>query len=265
MKILIITVAGMSTRFSQSVGYPCLKCLYHENDPKESLLYRLLHQGVEFDRYIIVGGFLYEELEAALEENFQELRDRIILVKNDHYADFGSCYSLYLALWRIRDMDYDEVIFAEGDLYVDRESFRSVCESPKDVITCCREPILADRSVAFYFDCSCGIHYLYDTGHNRLEIREPFLGIFNSGQIWKFADASRLKEVTASIGREEWKGTNLVPIQKYFGASGLDACHLITFEEWINCNTVSDYRRIPGGRKQEREMIRAGEGPAVWM
>ena len=42
MKVLIITVAGMSTRFSQSVGAPCLKCLYHEGRAKDSLLYRML-------------------------------------------------------------------------------------------------------------------------------------------------------------------------------------------------------------------------------
>lgn len=30
MRILLVTVAGLSSRFSQSVGYPCLKCLYHE-------------------------------------------------------------------------------------------------------------------------------------------------------------------------------------------------------------------------------------------
>lgn len=57
MKVLIITVAGMSTRFSESVGYPCLKCLYYKQDMKESLLYRFLYEYPEFDRYIIVGGF----------------------------------------------------------------------------------------------------------------------------------------------------------------------------------------------------------------
>ena len=56
MKVLIITVAGMSTRFSQSVGAPCLKCLYHEGRAKDSLLYRMLHQDGKFDRYVIVGG-----------------------------------------------------------------------------------------------------------------------------------------------------------------------------------------------------------------
>lgn len=43
MRILLVTVAGLSSRFSQSVGYPCLKCLYHEGESTRTLLYRLTH------------------------------------------------------------------------------------------------------------------------------------------------------------------------------------------------------------------------------
>ena len=60
MRVLIVTVAGSSGRFSESLGYPCLKCLYHENGIKESLLYQMLHQDGDFDCYVVVGGFQYE-------------------------------------------------------------------------------------------------------------------------------------------------------------------------------------------------------------
>lgn len=243
MKVLIITVAGMSGRFSQSLGYPCLKCLYHENSMKDSLLYRMLCQDGEFDCYVIVGGFMYEELEAAVREEFKEFGDKILLVKNDHYADYGSGYSLYLALDKIKDMDFDEAVFAEGDLYVDRDSFRKVFNSPGNVITCSREPILADKAVAFYFDRNYKIHYIYDTAHSALEIGEPFLGIFNSGQVWKFANPKRLREITVSAGERELKGTNLELIQRYFGDLHKDEYNIVTFETWINCNTVSDYKK----------------------
>ena len=59
MKVLIITVAGMSTRFSRSVGKPVIKCLYHNKSLKDSLLYILLERSREFDYFIIVGGYRY--------------------------------------------------------------------------------------------------------------------------------------------------------------------------------------------------------------
>ena len=69
MKILIVTIAGISSRFSESLGYDCLKCLYYENSFEESLLYRMLHQNEHFDLYVLVGGFQYEKLEAAVKKH----------------------------------------------------------------------------------------------------------------------------------------------------------------------------------------------------
>ena len=247
MKILIVTVAGMSSRFSESLGYPCLKCLYNEGGFEESLLYRLVNQPYRFDLYVIVGGFRYEELVRAVRENFKELKDRILLVENRHYAEYGSGYSLYAGLERIRDMEFDEVVFAEGDLFVDGESFQKVCNAPGSVITCSREAILAEKAVVFYTDQAYGIHYLYDTEHRFLEVREPFRGMFHSGQIWKFADRERLYKAVSSIRREEWQGTNLVLVQKYFEMLRREEYEIITFRDWINCNTVSDYRKMKEG------------------
>ena len=241
MKILIVTVAGMSTRFSESVGYPCLKCIYSENGIEDSLLYRMLHQNGDFDYYVVVGGFMYDALEKVIAENFEDIREKILLVKNAHYADYGSGYSLYLAFERIKDMDFCEVVFAEGDLYVDQESFRKIYDNPNNVITCNREAILASKAVAFYFDEGNRVHYIYDTSHNVLEIKEPFLGIYNSGQIWKMADAPRLRRIIASVSEREWQGTNLNFVQKYFGSLDKREYDIITFRQWVNCNTVSDY------------------------
>lgn len=244
MKILIVTVAGLSSRFSESLGYTCLKCLYHEKGIEESLLYRMLHQDVDFDYYIVVGGFRYEDLEAAVGQDFPDLRDKILLVRNLHYADYGSGYSLYLGLKKLLEMDFEEAVFAEGDLYVDRECFRRIYNSPSNVITCSREDILACKAVAYYFDQNYGIHYIYDTAHGSLEIKEPFLGIFNSGQIWKFADAVHLRQSFESLSEKEWQGTNLVFIQRYFGTLEKHEYSVVTFDKWINCNTISDYKKI---------------------
>lgn len=243
MRILIITVAGTSTRFSRSIGKPCLKCLYSPEGFDKSLLYRMIHQEDQFDKYVIVGGYMYDRLKAAVNENFPEYRDRIMLVYNDKYAEYGSGYSLYKGIRAVYGMDFDELVFAEGDLFVDSESFKKICSADKDVITVNREDIMADKAVAFYFDANNKIHYLYDTGHKALRINEPFLSIFNSGQIWKFTKIQYLKEIYKNMSEEEWKGTNLVFIEKYFGGLGRDEYDLVKLNGWINCNTIDDFKR----------------------
>jgi CTP:phosphocholine cytidylyltransferase-like protein len=56
-RTLIITVAGISSRFSKSIGCEVLKCLYKEN-PSPSILEILLSYAKDyFDKIIIVGGY----------------------------------------------------------------------------------------------------------------------------------------------------------------------------------------------------------------
>lgn len=244
MKILIVTVAGMSTRFSKSLGRECVKCLYYKRGFSESLLYRLLHQPVTFDKYIIVGGYRFPELEEAVRREFPAYAEKIVLVNNTRYMTYGSGYSLFCGLMAAMRFPFSEIVFAEGDLYVDATSFAAVCGSGKDVITCNRDPITANRSVAFYFDLQGRVHYIYDTGHSALEIDEPFLEIRNSGQIWKFANAERLKKAVRSLPEESWRETNLVLIQRYFGEMDREQYNVIPLEKWINCNTVEDFNSI---------------------
>lgn len=243
MRIMIITAAGMSERFSKSLGRRCLKCIYYTDHFKESLLYRMVHQESRFDKYIIVGGFMYECLKTEIEQNFTDCIDRIILVRNEKYEEYGSGYSLYMGLQRALEFDFDEIVFAEGDLFVDGNSFRKVVDSDKDVITCNKDAILADKAVAFYFDEKYGIHYIYDTEHCSFRITEPFLGIFNSGQIWKFVQADKVRTVYGEI-KDEWKETNLIFVQKYFQKLNREDYDIIQFEKWINCNTFSDFDKI---------------------
>ena len=244
MKILILTVAGMSTRFSESIGEPCLKCVFYRNNIKESLLYRMLHQNVAFDKYVIVGGYMFEQLKITLEKDFTEFQDKIILVRNERYSDFGSGYSLFLGLRAVIDLDFQEIVFAEGDLYVDGESFQKVCTAANNVITYNNDPILADKAVAFYYDSKYQIHYIYDTQHNELKIREPFIGIFNSGQIWKFAQRERIRDIVKTLTEDEYKKTNLIVIQKYFGSLDREQYDMVELKDWINCNTITDFDKI---------------------
>lgn len=244
MKILIITVAGMSTRFAESLGRTCLKCLYHTRDIRESLLYRMIHQPVVFDKYIIVGGYRFDELCQVIEKDFYDLRHKIILVHNKHYEEYGTGYSLYCGLRIALAMDFDEIVFGEGDLYVDPKTFEKVYSISKNVITSNQEPILAEKAVVFYYDMQNVIHYIYDSSHMALKIDKPFRAIYNSGQIWKFANPKRLRNVFNSLEDKEWYGTNLVFVEKYFQGLECKDYKIIQFKKWKNCNTILDYKSI---------------------
>lgn len=244
MKVLLITVAGMSTRFSESIGNTCLKCIYHEGNREESLLYQLLSCYSGFDKFVIVGGFRYEELCNEIQEHYSEFSNRIVLVENKEYASYGSGYSLFVGLKKAMEFHPDQIVFAEGDLYVDRETFEGVAVSKKPVLTMTTETINAKKSVVFYLDMNYRIHYLYDLSHSALEIREPFVEIGNSGQVWKFINDDRLQESFQSMSEHDWQGTNLVFIQNYFSQLVPDEYEVLKFKKWINCNTISDFRRV---------------------
>lgn len=241
---MIITVAGIASRFSRSISKPCLKCIYYENNIKESLLFHMLYQNSFVDKFVIVGGFKFDELEKVIQTEFHEFHNRIILIENKNYKEYGSGYSLYLGLNAIKNLVYDDLLFAEGDLWVDDNSFNQIWKTKKNVITYNNEIILAKQSVAFYFDFQNYIHYIFDTSHSFFEIKEPFLGIFNSGQIWKFSDQKRIQTVMDRLTPEDWIQTNLKFIQQYFGNLSPEEYSIIQLKQWINCNTIDDFKKI---------------------
>ncbi|MCM1170223.1 MAG: NTP transferase domain-containing protein [Bacteroides sp.] len=251
MKSLIVTVAGKATRFNRDTETETLKCLYTKGDFRDTLLYRLLEASRSFDEMVIVGGFLYEKLENFIYTELKEFQDKITLVYNPHYEDYGSGYSLLKGLESVSP-NAREVLFAEGDLYVDPGSYAKVVKAEGDVITVNREPIYANKAVVFYIDRERKIHYLYDTAHTELFIGEPFSSIFNSGQIWKFGNVNRLQQVAANLTEKQLRGTNLEIIQGYFGDLKADTLQILCFEKWHNCNTVADYDRVYGELKELR-------------
>lgn len=253
-RCLIITVAGMATRFRKSVGHDCLKCLYFEHDFAESILSRLiLAVQEEFDRIIVVGGYRYQQLQAAIALYFKGIQDKICLIQNIHYEDFGSGYSLLLGIHEACLWNVSEIVFAEGDLYVRPEAFQTMCSMDGNIICTNGKTIKASESVAFYLDKNNRIHYIYDTEHGTLEIKEPFREIHNSGQIWKFVDTLRLYKICEQLTEAEKRGTNLVIIQKYFNTAAQGDYQIFHFNDWLNCNTVEDYHRIAELERQQDE------------
>ena len=133
MKYLIITVAGTSTRFNRDTKEDTLKCLYYIDEPQYSLLSQLLKNCGQYDKYIIVGGYLYEKLDKFVKDELSVYGDKLELVYNDHFKDYGSGYSLYKGIEAIKESG--DVTFVEGDLFFMASNFKQVYESAKSVIS----------------------------------------------------------------------------------------------------------------------------------
>ena len=242
MKSLIITVAGMSSRFNKDTKENVLKCLYFEDTPANSLISLQVHKAFDLvDEIIVVGGYKYEDLVQFIRNEMKDVNHMIKLVYNEHYHDYGSGYSLLKGIEAVSDKT-DEIIFIEGDLFFDTDSVVRIITSGKDVISVNNEPILSNKAVALYYDAAGHPHYIYDTSHSCLEIREPFTAIYNSGQMWKFINPARVHEICCSLTAAQEQGTNLEIIQKYFGVLDSSETEIVRVNLWFNCNTVADYR-----------------------
>lgn len=242
MNYLIITVAGTATRFNKDTDKETLKCLFYKGEPKYSLLSQIFANCSLYDKYIIVGGYLFEQLKQFIENELSEYSDKITLIYNEHYNDYGSGYSLYKGIKSITIPGY--ITFVEGDLFFSESDFRPVYDSDIDVITINRDPIYSNKAVALYINTEGSPRYIYDTNHKALMIHEPFTAIFNSGQIWKFTSFDKLLKVIDNLTNDQLRGTNLEIIQAYFSNVNSQDYKLITFNRWYNCNTVADYNFV---------------------
>lgn len=245
-KAAIITVAGISSRFNE--GGPeeekVLKCLFSEGDHRQTLLYNLMDKVRDYDRIIVVGGYRFDDLKNFYDTYLAEEYNNVLLVKNDHYSDLSSGYSLYLGIMEVAGYAHSEVLFVEGDLDVDKESFDRVKASDKNVLTYNHDPIYANKAVVLYRDGDGCYRYAFNSDHGLLKINDPFSCILNSGQIWKFKDMGVLKKAAEDYFREEKKGTNLAIIQRYVDMTDQEAFEVLPLIRWTNCNTREDYRKI---------------------
>lgn len=250
MKIAIITVAGISSRFNKDVPEESkiLKCLYYEENPQETLLYQMLRKLEAYDKVIVVGGYKYTDLEDYVSNSLpKDTVDNVILVNNPHFDDLSSGYSLYLGIKKALDdfSGIEEILFVEGDLDIDNDSFLNVVNSQKNVLTFNYEPIYSNKAVVLYLNGKDEYHYLFNSDHGVLSIDESFKAIFNSGQTWKFNDMELLKIANDNFKENLIEDTNLAIIQKYFDLlESNEDIELIGLRHWVNCNTRNDYKLI---------------------
>lgn len=248
LKIAIITVAGISSRFNKDVpeDEKVLKCLYWEDKPRNTLIYHLIKKVSAYDKIIIVGGFKFQDLIDYISKNIsQTLKDKIMIFNNSHYKDLSSGYSLYIGIKEALNFEnIEEILFVEGDLDIDEDSFLKVLNSNKNVLTINRNPIYSNKSVVLYQDKNDDYHYLFSSDHGLLTLEEPFKAIFNSGQIWKFKNVELLKIATNYFKENIIGDTNLGIIQKYFALVENKEIEIIELKHWVNCNTHEDYKLI---------------------
>ena len=249
LRIVIITVAGVSSRFNKGFAEEdkILKCLYYEENLENTLIYQMLEKTDYADKIVIVGGYKYADLVDYVNNQLpQNLQAKISLVYNDHYSDLSSGYSLYLGIKEALDnfTDIDEILFVEGDLDIDNESFLNVVNSPKNVLTFNYEPIYSNKAVVVYQNENDDYKYLFNSDHGLLKLKEEFKAIFNSGQTWKFQDSDILKIANDNFKENLIEDTNLGIIQKYFDLVDNTEIEIIGLRHWVNCNTRDDYKLI---------------------
>ena len=248
MKVAVITVAGVSSRFNTGIEEEkkCLKAIYTEGDVQDTLLFHLLKKCGFADRIIVVGGYKFEDLKQYIAEQVSEKeKEKIRLLYNECYAGLTSGYSLYLGLEEaFRSSEPDEIVFVEGDLDIDDDSFAEAVNAAGNVLTYQCRTIRASRDVLLYQDGNGAYKYLFSSAHGLLQIQEPFSGIYNSGQLWKFADMEKLKMANRAFYEKDKSETNLLIIQEYIDRIPQEEIRTACLRQWTNCNTREDYKKI---------------------
>ena len=246
MRAAIITIAGISSRFNEGIPEEekTLKAIYTNREIKDKLLYHLVKKCSYADLIVLVGGYRYQQLIEFISDELRESFPQIVSIENKYYTTLSSGYSLYLGIREAIKNNADEILFAEGDLDVDDESFSRIIASDRSVLTYNYEPIYTNKAVILYKGTGNLYQYTFSNSHGMVTISEPFSCIFNSGQIWKFTKTDILKKANDQFYLEEKEGTNLAIIQRYINLISEDMIQLIGLRRWTNCNTREDYQNI---------------------
>ena len=163
MRIAVITIAGISSRFNERIDEEkkVLKCLYTESGKENTLLYHLMKKCSYADNIVLIGGYKFDDLCSLYRNELAEAFPNATLVRNEHFSDLGSGYSLHLGLQEALKSDPSEILFVEGDLDIDDESFKRVVDADRSVLTYTYEPIYANKAVVLYKDDSNSYRYAF--------------------------------------------------------------------------------------------------------
>ena len=241
MKIAVIAVAGVSSRFNENVNEPVLKGIYTTSDYKKTLLYSILKKCNGYDKVILVGGYQYDNLQQYVYSCRDDFSFEIQLVYNPYYQEYGTGYTLKVGLEQCLQGECSEITLIEGDLFFDKLSFERVKRSKKNVVTYSEKAIHSNKAVIAYVNQNKKIKYVFSSNHDAVQIQEPFWEIYNSGQIWKFTNIDRVKKILKESSDSMWIGTNLKFVEEYFEEIAESEREILCIDIWENCNTKDDY------------------------
>lgn len=241
MKIAIIAVAGVSSRFNDNEIEPVLKGIYTTSDYTKTLLYSILKKCNGYDKVILVGGYQYEKLQQYVDSCRDDFSFEIPLVYNPYYQEYGTGYTLKVGLEHCLQGECSEITLIEGDLFFDEQSFERVKMSEKNVVTYSEKAIHSNKAVIAYVNQNKKIKYVFSSNHDAVQIQEPFWELYNSGQIWKFVNIDRVNKILKESEDSMWQETNLKFIEFYFDTIDEVDREIICIDTWENCNTRLDY------------------------
>ena len=111
----IILVAGSGKRIKKLTTNPkCLLKIGNTTILKRNLSF-LLSKGIK--NIFVVVGFEYKKIEKEIFEFNKKNNINISIVHNKKYLTHGNCYSLYLALKKVKN----DIIFFDGDLVYEKK------------------------------------------------------------------------------------------------------------------------------------------------
>lgn len=249
MKDIVITCAGGSVRFSNSV-----KCLAHKSIYKAKNQVRCLLEwqidtalsSKNVNNIIVVVGFLNNWIEEFIKSSYPN-NERITIINNEKWSTTGSNLSMCLGLLACKNTKADSILCVEGDLYASNfkelieypstKGFRSTTNGHSTVVS--NVDVLGiiskeNKSFKTYFEYSRD-HSVF----SKIDY-EKVVMLFPSGQMWEIAtDKIDFDKVSKSAEMFPEK-TNLEVLQLFSINSMLIELTPFPLKDWINCNTISE-------------------------
>lgn len=247
MKNVVITCAGGSTRFSNSVNAPVHKSIYKAKDQVRCLLEWQIDTALSsknVNKIIVVVGFQNTQVEDFVKSTYGN-DERIVIVNNELWSTTGSNLSMCLGLLACKNTKADSILCVEGDLYA--SNFRDLIDTPSTTsfLSTTNGHSTIDSNVdvlGIISKTSTGFQtsFEYSTNHSVFENINFYnaVTLFPSGQMWELATEKINFDIVAKSAEIFPNKTNLEVLQ-HFSYSELPMIPFI-LTDWINCNTITE-------------------------
>ena len=247
MKDVVITCAGGSTRFSNSVNCPAHKSIYKADGQTKCLLEWQIDTALSSEnvnKIIIVVGFQNTQVEDFIKSKYPN-NERIITVNNEQWNTTGSNLSMCLGLLACKNTKADSILCVEGDLYASNFKVLIECPSTSDFrsTTNGHSTIYSNVDVlGIISKTSSGFRtsFEYSTDHSEFKSINFYnaVTIFPSGQMWEIATKKIDFDKVTKCAEMFPSKTNLEILQHF--SSSKSPMYPFELKDWVNCNTITE-------------------------